>query len=731
MSARLARTADGWWAVTPAGLVRLGLAAATTAGLLADRAVLQAAIDAAQATAATAPRDAVPADSVDLLSPVTAPARVVAQAVNYRSHATDSGFDPDAVPPAFFRKASHSITGPAGDIIRPDGVGFLDYEVELGLVIGADLPVGTTVTEADLARYVAALVVANDVSARQVQLVKTQFYESKSYPTFTPVGPWLTLVDAADLARLGSLRLTLSVNGEVRQDSTAADMIVRPAQALTLLSRFQPMAPGDLLLTGTPGGTALKAPAKIAGMARRAAAARHPVEAVLRPAGGQPPLPARRRRHHRDDRLPRRAARPRHPAHHRHREDAMTTPRNTAAAGLDLPAAAGRRPRLAGRHRHPVDPGPGRLHPLPGLDLRRAGGHGDADRQRADRPGGAARDAVTLSSVNTSMLYAATLAAQAAGIAAPVNPALSGERIAELIRRTGSRVLVAAGPELDPQLWQRLLEVARQAGMTAVLALRPDGAHGDPPALDLAGDAPAGRRPRRPRAVRGLPGRRDRRAAVRPPGRRGPAAGRRSRGVRAYRGDHRRPEGRRAHPRQPARLRPGDRPVQRAGSRGGDAGRAAAVPRQRPDRHRHRPDVQRRPGGVAGPGRLPRQGPVRPVLDRSSSTTGSRRCPPSPPSTAPWPRSRSTPTSARCGCRSQARPRCRPRCARTSPRTPGGACWRATGSPRPPAPAPGPGRARNAPGRSAASCPGSRSRPSRSAPTGPGPTAAPARPGCW
>jgi len=266
MSARLARTADGWWAVTPAGLVRLGLAAATTAGLLADRAVLQEAIDAAQATAATAPRDAVPADSVDLLSPVTAPARVVAQAVNYRSHATDSGFNPDAVPPAFFRKASHSISGPTGEIIRPDGVGFLDYEVELGLVIGADMPVGTTVTEDNLARYVAALVIADDVSARQVQLVKTQFYESKSYPTFTPVGPWLTLVDASDLARLGSLRLTLSVNGEVRQDSTAADMIVRPAQALTLLSRFQPMAPGDLLLTGTPGGTALKAPAKIAGL---------------------------------------------------------------------------------------------------------------------------------------------------------------------------------------------------------------------------------------------------------------------------------------------------------------------------------------------------------------------------------------------------------------------------------------------------------------------------------
>ncbi|HEV8166712.1 MAG TPA: fumarylacetoacetate hydrolase family protein, partial [Actinomycetota bacterium] len=116
----------------------------------------------------------------------------------------------------------------------------------------------------DLPRYVAALVVANDVSARQIQLTRTQFYEAKSYPTFTPVGPWLTLVDAADLNRLETLRLTLSVNGQVRQDNTVADMIVRPARALTLLSRFQPLAAGDLLLTGTPGGTALTAPPKLA-----------------------------------------------------------------------------------------------------------------------------------------------------------------------------------------------------------------------------------------------------------------------------------------------------------------------------------------------------------------------------------------------------------------------------------------------------------------------------------
>lgn len=263
MSVDLARTAEGWWLRTAQGLVRLDVTAATTGQLLADRPRLAAAVSDAVATAASEPGQAVDPASVDLLSPVTVPARVVAQMVNYRSHAVDSGFDPDTVPPAFFRKTSHSITGPTGDIIRPAGVGFLDYEVELGLVIGAELAVGTTVTEADLARYVAGLVVANDVSARQLQLTKTQFYEAKSYPTFTPVGPWLSLLGADELARLDRLRLRLSVNGEVRQDALAADMIVRPAQALTLLSRFQPLAPGDLVLTGTPGGTALRSPGRV------------------------------------------------------------------------------------------------------------------------------------------------------------------------------------------------------------------------------------------------------------------------------------------------------------------------------------------------------------------------------------------------------------------------------------------------------------------------------------
>jgi fatty-acyl-CoA synthase len=100
-------------------------------------------------------------------------------------------------------------------------------------------------------------------------------------------------------------------------------------------------------------------------------------------------------------------------------------------------------------------------------------------------------DAVTLCGPNTSQLFAATLAAQAAGIAAPVNPALSSEGIAELIRRTGSRILIAAGPELGRQLWQRLLAVAREARMNAILAVRPDGASGRPPGLATEGGVPA------------------------------------------------------------------------------------------------------------------------------------------------------------------------------------------------------------------------------------------------
>ena len=178
------------------------------------------------------------------------------------ARASERGRCLDRVPAAFFRKTSGSISGPYADITKPAHVRFLDYEVEIGLVLGAEVPVGTTITTANIAGYVAGLVITNDVSARDLQLPKTQFFESKSYPTFTPAGPRLVLLSAAELARFTDLRLQTWVNGELRQDQTAADMITGPVMALNILTGFQALSPGDLLLTGTPGGTALKAPPK-------------------------------------------------------------------------------------------------------------------------------------------------------------------------------------------------------------------------------------------------------------------------------------------------------------------------------------------------------------------------------------------------------------------------------------------------------------------------------------
>ena len=254
MTHSIARTAEAWWVVVDTEAVKIDTDAATTAELLADRAAIDA-------TASGA--NPVPLDSLTLISPLTAPCRVVAQMTNFSSHVKDAGMDPRTVPLTFFRKASGSITGPFDDIVRPAHVRFLDYEVEIGLVIGRPIPVGTELTDANLADYIAGLVVTNDVSARDVQLPKTQFYEAKSYPTFTPVGPLLVLVDADELKRFGDLRLRLRVNGEIRQDAIVdGDMIYPPLQALQALARFQHLDAGDLVLTGTPVGTALSAPPK-------------------------------------------------------------------------------------------------------------------------------------------------------------------------------------------------------------------------------------------------------------------------------------------------------------------------------------------------------------------------------------------------------------------------------------------------------------------------------------
>ena len=253
MTVSVLRTADAWWVDTPTGAAKIATAAATTKELLGDRAAI----------AATAGAGAVARGDLALLSPVTAPCRVVAQMTNFTSHVKDAGMDPKSIPLTFFRKSSASISGPFDAVIKPTHVRLLDYEVEIGLVIGREIPVGTRISGANLADYIAGLVITNDVSARDVQLPQTQFYEAKSYPTFTPIGPALVLLDAGGLNRFGDLRLRLSVNGRERQNALVeGDMLYRPLEALQSLSRFQDLSAGDVILTGTPVGTALSAPPK-------------------------------------------------------------------------------------------------------------------------------------------------------------------------------------------------------------------------------------------------------------------------------------------------------------------------------------------------------------------------------------------------------------------------------------------------------------------------------------
>lgn len=254
MTISVLHTTDGWWVETAAGAAKIATDATTTAQLLSQRAAIEAAAAAA---------DRVPVDTLDLLSPVTRPCRVVAQMTNFESHVRDAGMDPTSIPLTFFRKASASICSPFADIVKPAHVQLLDYEVEIGLVIGRPITIGTSISDANLADFVAGLVVTNDVSARDIQLPQTQFYEAKSYPTFTPVGPRLVLLAADELKRFGDLRLRLRVNGAERQNALVeGDMLYRPLQALQSLTQFQELAPGDLILTGTPVGTALSAPPK-------------------------------------------------------------------------------------------------------------------------------------------------------------------------------------------------------------------------------------------------------------------------------------------------------------------------------------------------------------------------------------------------------------------------------------------------------------------------------------
>ena len=198
---------------------------------------------------------------VELLSPVTPNQQFLCQGANYRQHMIESGMNPDAKTfNMIFIKAQSCIAPANTDVVRPGRVRFLDYEIELGLVLKRDVPEPVTVTEANLAEFVAGAVIVNDYSARDVQIPEMQFYKGKSFRTFGPVGPYLCLLAPADFGSLRDLQLSLTVNGKVRQKDSVKNLVFGPAETLTELSGVQDLHVGDLLSTGTPSGCALSIP---------------------------------------------------------------------------------------------------------------------------------------------------------------------------------------------------------------------------------------------------------------------------------------------------------------------------------------------------------------------------------------------------------------------------------------------------------------------------------------
>lgn len=206
----------------------------------------------------------VPLAKVSILSPVTSNQRFVCQGANYRQHMIESGLDPDAKHyNMIFTKAPSCMVPADADVVRPSRVRFLDYEVELGLVLRRDITGPVTVTENTLFDFIAAAVIVNDISARDIQIPEMQFHKGKSFRTFGPVGPFLCVFEREDMTALRDMELSLSVNGQVRQQDNTRNLVFGPAETLTELSAVHDFSAGDLLATGTPAGCALAVPSPV------------------------------------------------------------------------------------------------------------------------------------------------------------------------------------------------------------------------------------------------------------------------------------------------------------------------------------------------------------------------------------------------------------------------------------------------------------------------------------
>ncbi|MDM0036856.1 fumarylacetoacetate hydrolase family protein [Variovorax sp. J22P271] len=217
------------------------------------RELLQAGAEAmalARAIPASAPH-AHPLGSVKLLAPLPNPSKFLAIGMNYRKHVEEATKVGVKTPPTqvWFNKQVSCINGPQGDVHLPKVSDQLDYEVELCVVIGKRC---RHVSREEARSVIAGYMVCNDVSVRDWQLATPTMTVGKSFDTSGPTGPWIVTAD--EIGDFGALRLRMWVNGELRQDDFAHQMIHDVDAQIAYLSAAFTLEPGDLLATGTPSG---------------------------------------------------------------------------------------------------------------------------------------------------------------------------------------------------------------------------------------------------------------------------------------------------------------------------------------------------------------------------------------------------------------------------------------------------------------------------------------------
>jgi 2-keto-4-pentenoate hydratase/2-oxohepta-3-ene-1,7-dioic acid hydratase in catechol pathway len=190
--------------------------------------------------------------TIRLGPPICRPSKIICIGLNYRDHAAETGA---AIPkePVIFFKATTSLVGPDDALVIPRNATKVDWEVELALVVGKT---ALFVPRGKALDYVAGYVLHNDYSERSFQLERGgQWVKGKSADTFAPLGPFLASPD--ELRDPGNLKMWLKVNGEIRQNSSTANMIFEVATLLSYVSEFMTLLPGDVISTGTPAGVGL------------------------------------------------------------------------------------------------------------------------------------------------------------------------------------------------------------------------------------------------------------------------------------------------------------------------------------------------------------------------------------------------------------------------------------------------------------------------------------------